>query len=675
MTRQARLVALELEAFRGFAATRSLDLDADVVLVRGDNGTGKTSVADGMLWLFTGAIPRLTERAKGLRKGEDPIVNRYRSAGPARVRLTLAMADGRYVVFERQGRADRSDLAAWDGDEELCNAPELLAQAFGDLTPDQMVQGVQSWGILQQHALLRALDSGVALHQRLAEVVGLERVTRFANSAGDVAKQLARERKRLEGVRDSLRQRRTAAASRLATARAEAAEPVDAQARLSSLVGACTAELPEGLAVARPVASLDELAALGREAGAGMEYADELASAVEGVESARSEIADAVDGVERELTSLMKRAETAVRRAPAQVQLAGAALELLGDECPVCGQPIDAASVRKHLLELLETAETQATAAADAQRAVVEAQSRLQLARLAEERRATAQQRLDVAANHLRERLVATSWLEVDAPWRTADRAAALADHLGRFQSRLREAYAEARRDTGEQIARLSSEVEASDAELERTDVEVAELGGRADRAAVLDKAAHEAAQRIVERALQRLAPSFAEVFDRLSPHPTFTELRATQDIFYGKNQVVPEVYDPDYKVAANPALIFSEGQLNVVALSYFLGLALNAGDGSLPFVVLDDPLQTMDVLSVLGFADLCRRLREHRQLIVTTHDRRFASLLGRKLAPREADTRTILHEFEGWTADGPHVRSSDEPLADIIPLFARRAS
>lgn len=675
MTATVRFVALELEAFRGFAAPLRLDLDGDVVLLRGDNGTGKTSVADGLLWLFTGAIPRLTERAKGLRKGDDPLVNRYRSEEPARVRLTLAMPDGQQLDFERQGGTDRSELTAWHRDEELPDAFAMLARAFGDRTPSQLVQSVGSWGILQQHALLAALDSGPTLHQRLAEVVGLKRVTRFSESAGDVAKRLTSERKRLEAVRDSLRQRRAAAASRLATASDEATTPTESQARLSSLFVRCTVELPTGIAVPRPPASLDELAALGRDVRGVMEDAEELASAVEKLDATRREIADAVVKVEGELVLLRERMERATRRAPVQVQLAGAALELLGDECPVCSQPIDAAQVRGHLTELLRTAQAEAAAAADAQRAVVEAQSRLQSAREAEARRQRAQQRLDVALARLRERLATTSWLDVEPSWQVAGQATALAEDMGRFHARVREIYAEARRNTGEQLVRLSSEVEASGVELERAESELNALGARAERAAALDKAAHQAAERIVQRALEQLAPSFAEVFDRLSPHPTFTELRATQDFYYGKDRVAPEVYDPERKVSGNPALIFSEGQLNVVALSYFLGLALNAGDGALPFVVLDDPLQTMDVLGVLGFADLCRRIREQRQLIVTTHDRRFASLLGRKLAPRESGARTILHEFQGWTADGPQIRSSDEPPADITPLLMRHAS
>src|SRR4051812_4097779 len=149
---------------------------------------------------------------------------------------------------------------------------------------------------------------------------------------------------------------------------------------------------------------------------------------------------------------------------------------------------------------------------------------------------------------------------------------------------------------------------------------------------------------------------------------------RATRHLLR-KNQVVPEVYDPERRVAANPLTVYSEGQLNVVALSYFLGLALNARDGALPFVVLDDPLQAMDAVGVLGFADLCRRVREQRQLIVTTHDRRFADVLARKLAPREGGVTTIIHEFEGWTREGPALRSVTVPISEVASLLDRIAS
>ena len=255
------------------------------------------------------------------------------------------------------------------------------------------------------------------------------------------------------------------------------------------------------------------------------------------------------------------------------------------------------------------TAHAEASSAAEAQSAVADAQARLATARNADARRKAARQELDDSIAEVRARLAQAKWLSVDSEWLTAARSDELASVLDRWRNRLREVFTEGHRDASGEVARLASDTSAIDAELERVSAEVQQLQDRARRAATLDGAARQAAERIIERALKRLQPSFSEVYDRLSPHPTFTELRATQDIYYNKNQVVPEVWDPERAVGGNPAQVLSEGQLNVVALSYFLGLALNAGSGALPFLALDDPLQAMDVLSVLGFADLSRQI------------------------------------------------------------------
>jgi DNA repair exonuclease SbcCD ATPase subunit len=669
----SRLLSIELEGFRGFAIAQEFDLDGDVVLVRGDNGTGKTSLTDGLLWLFTGRILRLTERAKGLRKVDDPVVCRYRPTGPARVTIRIRLADAAEVTFRREGSADRSILTAWRGDDEVGDSSRLLALALGLESPTQIAEAVGSWGILQQHSVLAALDAGPALHQRLADLVGLEHVTRFATAANETLKGLKNELKRSEQTASGLRQHRVASQEQLSVARSATPER---QPRLSALLKASLRDLPEGIGVRDLPAELEDIAALGRELTGVLETARDVVSCAQRVESAEAEAGEAVDAIEAELLGLMQRAEAAVRRAPLQVQLATAALELLGgDTCPLCGQAIDEDSVRTHLGELLQSAQAEAGATAEAQRAVADAQARLATARSVEARLKAARDDLDGALVELRSRLAEAAWLSVGRAWLASARTAELAGELERWQERLRRVYAEGRRDAPGEVARLASEVSAIDQELEQAEAELVRLRDRVERATALDKASHVAAERIIQRALERLEPSFSEVYDRLAPHPTFTQLRAAQDIYYGKNQVVPEVWDPERNVGGNPAQVLSEGQLNVVALSYFLGLALNAGNGALPFLVLDDPLQAMDVLSVLGFADLCRRIREHRQLIVTTHDRRFASLLGRKLAPREPGTRTVLHEFEGWTEDGPRVQSREEPLAEVIPLPGRAAS
>jgi DNA repair exonuclease SbcCD ATPase subunit len=671
----ARLISIELEAFRGFADAQRFDLDADVVLVSGDNGSGKTSLIDGLLWVLTGEIPRLSERARGLRRGQDPIVNVYAGGTEARVRISLVAMDGRKLDFERRGTSVKQELSAWNGDRSLPSASEQLAYAFGDSSFAALSEGVKRWGILQQHAVSAALDSGATMHERLSAILGLERITRFAESATRTAKELGKECKRLQGVHADLDRRHETAKASLAAARSALADPEAARAYLQAAVAQIRETLPAGVVLKDALATPEDLVVADRSVSTLIDLATALAGRQAQEIAAENAIGSTVEAAERNLADLMRRAQEAVQQAPLQVQLSCAALELLGDACPVCGQAIDEEHVRSQLTELLGRSRQAVETAAATREAVQRAQARTQEALAAERRRSEALAAREQAAEKLRKGLCDTAVVRIQDDWARPASASELAEALDSLRQRIREISAQAQRDQPGQIERLSAETHALFDEVARAQREIEEAEARCKRAKALEQAAKQAAERVVRRAIAKLEPSFAEVFDRLAPHPAFTELRATQDIYYAKNQIVPEVADPDRQMTANPGLLFSEGQLNVVALSYFLGLALNAREGALPFLVLDDPLQAMDALGVWDFAEVCRRIREHRQLVLSTHDRRYASLLQRKLAPREADARTLSYEFEGWTRKGPRVNTTIEPLAEVLPLLRRQAS
>lgn len=672
-----RLLWLELEAFRGAAETLRVDLDADVVLIRGDNGFGKTTVVEGLLWLFCGELRHLAERTQGMRRTEDPIVNRY-STGPARVRLSIDV-DGEVWEFERKGRAAGGALTAWTGGIALpeSESPDQLARLFGEFNPGSLSNAVSTWGVLRQDAIRAALEGGAAMHDRLAAVVGLERVSLFAESAARVAKELAQELKRLEVMCSEARSKSDSATEALGEARALADTAPAVRDVLQAQFVRASASLPEGLSLRSiEVLTLDALAQL-------ISHLSTLISAASLTSDADREVglldqasAHSLAELESSLAVAQQSAQELTARSPVRAQMATSALQLLGPTCPVCGQPIDEDSIRRHLEELLLAATEDTQAANAAQQAVADAQATVADARALEARRRTALQRLDSATSSLVDVVtVGEPLLSVAQEWVRADHASSLLGPLNDLLEDLRRTHLALQQTAGDRLAEAEATAESASAYLRQVTSEFEELRARSSRAQSLDAAAHAAAQRIVERALARISPSFSEVFDRLAPHPTFTQLRTRQDVFYGRNQVVPEVYDPERNIAANPLLVYSEGQLNVVALSYFLGLALNSREGSLPFMVLDDPLQAMDVLSVLGFADLCRRIREQRQLIVTTHDRRFAEVLLRKLAPRQDTERTVVVEFEGWTREGPRIKTSEVPLADVLPILRERGA
>ncbi len=117
------------------------------------------------------------------------------------------------------------------------------------------------------------------------------------------------------------------------------------------------------------------------------------------------------------------------------------------------------------------------------------------------------------------------------------------------------------------------------------------------------------------------------------------------------------EVLDPSLNLTSRlPTAVMSSSQTNALAVSIFLTLNLGLPKLPLETAMLDDPLQSLDDVNLLGLIDLLRRTRARRQLIVSTHDKRFGQLLARKLRPIGDTERTIVIDLSDWGRDGPSV-------------------
>ena len=112
----------------------------------------------------------------------------------------------------------------------------------------------------------------------------------------------------------------------------------------------------------------------------------------------------------------------------------------------------------------------------------------------------------------------------------------------------------------------------------------------------------------------------------------------------------------------SNPALVLSSSQLNVLAVVTFLALNLSVPTLPLQLAAFDDPLQSLDNVNLLGLADLLRRVRSSRQVMISTHDDRLAGLLERKLRPVDPEQRTTVISMDGWSRGGPVVSQHDTP-------------
>jgi DNA repair exonuclease SbcCD ATPase subunit len=565
-----RLRRLELEGFRGFAEHQAIDLDADAVVIRGDNGSGKTSLVDGLLWLYTGELAHLVERVRGLRRTEDAVKSRFNPYG-ATVSLTVAV-EGVDHIFTRTGDQRTTHLTAHTPDgfaDEGEAAEERLAAAFGTGGKMQLRQAVLTWGLLRQDSIRAALDeTGGALHERLSGLIGLERVSTFATATSRASEGLVRQRTAARTTRDAVARRHEEVVSRVDAARQAAGSTQDVDRLLSEGLAALVDDA-RGVVSPRLLAdpALAAIAELGATVGRIVEALSTLRDRQRVLARYPDDAQPLVLAAEEAAEMAERAATESAERAPALVQLATSAMGLLGERCPVCEQTIDASSVRAHLEEVLARSEALATDAQASLDALVRARAELARLRGTLAERRVAAEEVEVARETLGNLLAdAEAWLEITTVDLGPSNVDALHATLSTFLSGLRELYRTVNQASGAEVARLADQADEAARALQAADQEIAELEARCERVKTLEKAAHQAAQTILADALEKLQPSFAEVFDRLSPNPAFTELLARQDVMRNRNQILPVVRDHERGIEANPLLVFSDGQLNVVA-------------------------------------------------------------------------------------------------------------
>ena len=93
----------------------------------------------------------------------------------------------------------------------------------------------------------------------------------------------------------------------------------------------------------------------------------------------------------------------------------------------------------------------------------------------------------------------------------------------------------------------------------------------------------------------------------------------------------------------ATPAAMLSQGILNTSALSLFIALHF-AVPPRLPWLIFDDPVQSMDDLHISNFASLVKQLtrRNGRQVVIAVHDRELFDYLSLELSPASANEELL---------------------------------
>ena len=395
---------------------------------------------------------------------------------------------------------------------------------------------------------------------------------------------------------------------------------------------------------------------------------DQLEQLGGAVKEASSQL-EVADAEQQQYAAVLSSTEKASQQ---MARLAAASIPLLADQCPVCGQSIDPQQVEDHLLEVTSDASTLLDLRQSVETAAEKARTAKERKQALQEERARAQAAVErwgrIRQNE--ESLIAeVAALTSDAPAPIAllrlsyDEIELSGPEIVGFLDRLAsalETYSDvvSESQATTEIDRAGSELVSAQSALQDLRVRTEQIASRASRLKQLSEAATKARVDVTTSRFGTIEPLVTDIYSRLDPHPAFKTIGFKHDMYYRRGTSSPVVRDDAAGVDADPLIVFSASQANIAALSYFLAMSLGAGERALPFVLLDDPLQSMDDVNVLGFADLCRFLRADRQLVLSTHDRRFANLLRRKLTPRDSRDRTVVHQFRGWDRRGPFVET-----------------
>lgn len=592
------LERIAVENFRGIGPAASLPLSPGpgLTLVVGRNGSGKSSFAEGLELLLTGTNLRWEDRTKVWKEGWRNLHGSGPTVLAARFRV-----DGEAEPLE-VGRRWPAGGGLNAGEPLAVSGPRGSWDELGWDEPLERFRPLLSYNELGTMFSTRA----AALYEALSAVLGLQDFDAVAARLRTARLALAKSEKVEKDERAALKARlaavddpRAAAAAGLVAKRAPDLDAVEQLATAQSAAHADDAPLRALAAVDLP--SPEEVAA---RLGA-------LAGAVDEVQRLEATDAERLDALSRLLTDALAYHERHGE----------------GQTCPVCGTP----GVLDQGWSLRSQAEVQALQArSEALRAARQ--------QMGEGRRAVDALFASSLPGVLRNAASAAAGADVEAAQEAWDAWVALlrgdADEIiaggEALASRLRSVVSTLRSEAAGALAARDDAWRPLQADLLAW-LATARRAAR-DKASITQLKAAEDWMATCTADLRR---------ERLQPivdaaQHNWSELRHESNVALGDVALRKEgmqryaAFDVTVDGAASSAFgVMSQGELSSLAVSVFLPRA------SLPaspfgFMVIDDPVQSMDPAKVDGLARVLARASEQRQVIVFTHDERLPEAVRR---------------------------------------------
>jgi len=577
-----RIHRLTMRSFRGVPGELAVDFGGgQSIAVYGDNGTGKSTIADALEWFFTGGIELLSH------EGRQHAIRNLGGGGETSVEVVTSGDLGGKVVFPDERGPDALAMA---GRETFLLRGRTLADFINKTKTEK-------W-------------------KALAELLGLEAIELL--------------RQDLQRARTDIKKRAKAAEERIAASRRAISSgdaAVSDEAVLETLQQICRAlgvDVPESLARVADPAWVSAIA--GESAALSSPKLEMLSASAAGLRApsvdeaairAWNEVVGSEQGRDLSRLTLFREADALLAAAPRP------------QSCPLCGRAIEgdelASRVRDVLTGLLESARQMERAGEGVQ------ECRDVLAAALEARRA-----LLAPARALRIKLG-------DPPAPPAEVAAGL-ERRAAIDVDALEAYATAlaRWDDGARAAiRKSMPADASTRQSQlamltvicehirawrAAESELARAQRGLDVAERLYDAYQERQKRQLEEMLGSISRRVADIYAELHPGEDLSGITVEPWTAKGLELAV-EFHGSKQRP---PHGVLSESHLNSLAIALFLAMA-QTFNRRLRFLVLDDVINSFDLEHRGELATLLAERFDDWQLVVLTHDRQFFEHLARR--------------------------------------------
>lgn len=191
-----RLRRIGIKNFRGIREA-DLDLSANVTVIYGQNGTGKTSIFDAIEWALVGSVERLELDNKDDTSGRSPYANLF-SAEETSVVASLSVGRFQTAIRRTCGASSNSSLCIDDqeGLDDRNALALIVGQQAAKLDTRILRRLVRTTSFLSQSTLKQFLsdDPGVR-YWSLAHLLGTQDYIRLLEKIDDIRKNIDRRNK------------------------------------------------------------------------------------------------------------------------------------------------------------------------------------------------------------------------------------------------------------------------------------------------------------------------------------------------------------------------------------------------------------------------------------------------------------------------------------------------